>query len=73
MIHFITPYFIQWQQQNRLSIYNNKRVTRVKTLQPPVHRKDHSCTKEIWVLVSELAGDVLVGLQSPGYIVSAAI
>lgn len=45
----------------------------MKTLQPPVLRKDHSCAKEVWVLVSELAGDVLVGLQSPGYIVGAAI
>lgn len=35
--------------------------------------EDDSCTKEVWVLCCELSGDILVGLQSPGCVMSAAV
>lgn len=41
--------------------------------QPPVDREDHSGTEKVRVLVFELAGDILVGLQSPDPVVGAAI
>lgn len=41
--------------------------------QPPVDREDHSGAQKVRVLVFELAGDILVGLQSPDPVVGAAI
>lgn len=41
--------------------------------QSPVDSENYSCSKEVWVLSCELSGEVLVGLQSPGSVMSAAI
>lgn len=41
--------------------------------QPPVDWEDHSGAEKVRVLVFELAGDILVGLQSPDPVVGAAI
>lgn len=41
--------------------------------QPPVDREDHPGTEKVRVLVFELAGDILVGLESPDHVVGAAI
>lgn len=35
--------------------------------------ENDSGSKEVWVLCYELSGDMLVGLQSPGCVMSAAI
>lgn len=39
----------------------------------PVDCEDDSCSKEVWVVCRELSGDLLVGFQSPGFVVSAAV
>ncbi len=35
--------------------------------------EDDSGSKKVWMLCCELSGDLLVGLQSPGCVMSAAI
>lgn len=43
------------------------------TEQSPVDCEDDSCSVEVWVVCCELSSDLLVGFQSPGCIMSAAI
>ena len=35
--------------------------------------EDDSCTKEVGMLCCELSGDILVGLQSPGFVMCGSV
>lgn len=61
----------QWQLVGDSAVVKKSYTSEMQ--QPPVDREDHSGTEKVRVLVFELAGDILVGLQSPDPVVGAAI